>query len=405
MSLIGNKTHEQKQSATQRSHALHVLQNSEQSSSDRYGLYLRQRLALAVGLTAVLGFVLADFFSAGFTTLFTLDWQLIALIFPSLLLPLALTFPPRNSASSYIQYVLIGIFVFGVSLASYMSHRHHQSNWFNQESLTLVTIYIYFLSGLPLLRAMFCGLATWLAFTMGGTVGAGILEWISANPYLLIANFAGALGLFYLEWHSRKLHERQALLLSDAMCDELTGMLNSRAIHKHLRRVWLHARRENRGLCVLRVDIDNFKELNRQVGRALGDSAMRHISALLEAEVKRPLDAVGRSGTDEFIAVWYNCESAAFTEIVRRLPGAVINFRVSDSLHVEPLTISGGAVMVNPQSDTDEEWEQFVESLDENLARARLKGRNEIVVTKFEFSAVSGTEQWNMKTVEMIAVP
>lgn len=406
MVFLKDKPQKNKSQASEKlPHVMHVLQNAGPSASNSYAQSLRQRLAQAVGFTAVLGFVLADLFSQGLDDLNFIDWQLITLFLPFLLLPLALTFPYRIGAPRIRQYILIGMFVSSVSIASYMGINRHHSTWFNQQTLTLATIYIYFLSGLPLLRALFCGLAAWLAFTVSESAGSSIIKVLSSNPYLLIANFVGALGLFYLEWHSRHRHELEMVLRSDAMRDDLTGTLNRRAIYQHLLTVWRQAFREKTGLCVLRVDIDSFKALNRRFGHKLGDSALRHISALLEAEIRQPLDAVGRSGTNEFLVVLYDYEPLSFKEMMKKLPMLVTKFNLGDSMDIEPLTVSGGAVIAQPASNTDEEWEQFIECMDENLARARLNGHNKIVVSDFEPSQESDTERWNMKTMEIVAAP
>lgn len=388
-----------------RSHVLHVLQSSEQAEKHSYALSMRQRLAQAAGLSAVLGFILADFFTGGFESILVLDWKLVALFLPFLLLPVALTFPYPSGRSDFRQYLLISVFVLGLALASYMGLSRRDSSWFNQETLTLATIYIYFLSSLPLFRAVFCGLVAWLAFTISETGGSDIVEMFLASPYLLIANVVGGFGLLYLEWHSRERHEQEMSLRSDAMIDDLTGLLNRRAIDQHLRRVWRQAHRDHCNLCVLRLDIDHLKQLNDRVGYAMGDGALRHVAGLLEREAKRPFDAVGRSGSDEFIVVLYNCEPGYYKQMVQKLPQAATKYRLGDSMDIEPLTVSGGAVITSPQSNEDSEWEQFIEQLDENLARARLNGRNQITVTDLEQSPVDESERWNMKTAEMDAMP
>lgn len=394
------------QSEVRHPHVMHVLRSSEHADRQGYALSLRQRLAQATGLTAVLGFVLADFFSGGFSSFSMLDWQLVALFLPFLLLPLALTFPYPGDRSSLRQYILIALFVLGLSIASYLGISRRNSSWFNQESLTLATIYIYFLSGLPLFRAIFCGFAAWLAFTISEMGDVTLVEALKVSPYLLVANTVGALGLFYLEWHSRHRHEHETRLLSDALSDDLTGVLNRRAIDQHLRRVWRQARREGHSLSVLRLDLDRFKELNRRVGRELGDSAMRHVAGLLTAEAKRPLDAVGRCGSDEFMLVWYNADPAHVMSRTQKLPQAVMKFHLGDALDIDPLSISGGGVIARPQAgNDDQEWEFFIEQLDENLARARQTGRNQIVITELEQATDVDQNHWSMKTAEMMVTP
>lgn len=376
-----------------RPHVLHVLQHASHLDHRHYALSLRQRLAQATGLTAVLGFVLADFFSDGLSSFSTLDWKLVALVLPFLLLPLALTFPYPAGHSSLRQYVLIGFLVIGLAMASYFGINHRGSIWFNQESLTLATIYIYFLSGLSLFRAIFCGLAAWLAFSISAMGDPTLVGALHVSPYLLVANIVGALGLWYLEWHAAKRHALEMALRSDAMSDDLTGLLNRRAIDQHLSRVWRQACRDKKNLCILKLDIDHFYKLNARVGSAMGDSALRYIAGLLESEARRSFDAVGRSDSDEFLLILYGYDPDRFAKITQTIPKAISKFALGDSLDIEPLTVSGGAVIVQPQQQNSEEWEQLIDLLHRNLTRARYKGRDQVVLTdlRHPLSAVVGS--------------
>jgi diguanylate cyclase (GGDEF)-like protein len=82
--------------------------------------------------------------------------------------------------------------------------------------------------------------------------------------------------------------------------DSLTGVLNRRGFEDRLERELAQA--GSSPLSLVLVDCDNLKEINESGGHALGDCALRAISACLEAHC-RPTDAVARVGGDEFAVV------------------------------------------------------------------------------------------------------
>ena len=85
-----------------------------------------------------------------------------------------------------------------------------------------------------------------------------------------------------------------------AMTDELTGLLNRRAMMMTLRRELAATRRnkKNTGLLIL-IDLDGFKQVNDLHGHAIGDNYLQTVASVLMNEV-RNTDYVARLGGDEF---------------------------------------------------------------------------------------------------------
>lgn len=81
--------------------------------------------------------------------------------------------------------------------------------------------------------------------------------------------------------------------------DVLAPVLNRRAFLREVTRAVGHVERYGRPAAVVYIDMDDFKALNDQFGHSLGDAALRHVGALLRANV-RDSDQVGRLGGDEF---------------------------------------------------------------------------------------------------------
>lgn len=343
---------------------------------------LRQRIAQLVAMAGILAFILVDYLSGSGPTPGSpdsggqLDWKLIAMMLPVLMLPIAYSYRFRRNPS-LDQYLLMAVFILGLALASAIDLGRNRSAWLTYEPLLLVTIYLYFISGLPLFRAMFCGACTWLAFTITRlNMGAGLLPHEQVY-YLFSANVAGALGLFYLERAAAERFSDQYRLRVTAMLDFLTGVLNRGAMRSHIERTWRQACREDKTYALLIVDVDNFKALNDSQGHHVGDACLVHVAQALSERARRPLDAVGRWGGDEFVAVWYDIDPQRFSTILKELPGAIAGFNNPQAAHAVALTLTGGAVLVWPGGDHD--FSKVMEQADALMYKAKRTGRDQII--------------------------
>lgn len=84
--------------------------------------------------------------------------------------------------------------------------------------------------------------------------------------------------------------------------DSLTSLYNRGELDARLAQELERARRYQRPLSLLVLDIDHFKSVNDTHGHQAGDEALRHLGATL-ANACRQLDIVARYGGDEFVVV------------------------------------------------------------------------------------------------------
>ena len=84
--------------------------------------------------------------------------------------------------------------------------------------------------------------------------------------------------------------------------DTLTGLANRYALEARLDQLVADARRHNRRLAVLFLDMDNFKGINDSMGHSVGDEFLRVTAQRLRSAV-RENDIVARLGGDEFVVV------------------------------------------------------------------------------------------------------
>ena len=85
--------------------------------------------------------------------------------------------------------------------------------------------------------------------------------------------------------------------------DLLTGLLNRGTTDETLARMVAEAHGADAPLSVLMMDVDDFKGINDTCGHAIGDHALKLVARVLQGETRGGLDATGRMGGDEFLAV------------------------------------------------------------------------------------------------------
>lgn len=96
--------------------------------------------------------------------------------------------------------------------------------------------------------------------------------------------------------------EYQAQLTYNAHHDALTGLPNRLLLGQRLEQGCVLARRYQRYLAVLFIDLDDFKPINDTLGHEVGDFILAEVAKRLEDEL-RPWDTVARFGSDEFVVL------------------------------------------------------------------------------------------------------
>ncbi len=105
--------------------------------------------------------------------------------------------------------------------------------------------------------------------------------------------------------------QRQAeeKLLHAARHDALTGLPNRALVYEFGALLLAATRRSHGKLAVLFFDLERFKSLNDAYGREAGDGMLQEVARRLRSSV-RGSDLVGRMGSDEFVAILGDVQSA-----------------------------------------------------------------------------------------------
>jgi diguanylate cyclase (GGDEF)-like protein len=88
----------------------------------------------------------------------------------------------------------------------------------------------------------------------------------------------------------------------DALADSLTGLANRDGLERRLEAEWRRAKRYERDLGLVLLDLDGFKEINDSQGHIAGDRILREAAAAIDDRV-RETDMACRYGGDEFVVL------------------------------------------------------------------------------------------------------
>lgn len=122
---------------------------------------------------------------------------------------------------------------------------------------------------------------------------------LSAKLLLRDGHEVGSIGFFH-DLSARKQLESKLKLLS--ITDSLTELYNQPHFHTVLDAELDRAKRYDRPLSLVCIDLDNFKQVNDQLGHLEGDNALR-FTALAIRRSLRKTDIAFRYGGDEFMLV------------------------------------------------------------------------------------------------------
>ncbi len=129
----------------------------------------------------------------------------------------------------------------------------------------------------------------------------GLMFWFAVGVIAFLGFVAVRSSLWAVEVAaSGRMTEERARYLAEH--DDLTGLVNRHGFAMRAEKMLRSARKAERNMALVQMDIDCFKDINDQHGHATGDAVLTEIATLLRSSF--PRDAlIARLGGDEFAAV------------------------------------------------------------------------------------------------------
>jgi diguanylate cyclase (GGDEF)-like protein len=194
---------------------------------------------------------------------------------------------------------------------------------------------------------------------------------VSAAPTILI----GLIIAIRIRRALTRLKIAHEELVSFAMIDGLTGLLNRPGFDAVAAEAFEETRRLGQPVSALVCDIDVFRGLNDRYGYDAGDRALRNLAEVLEEAIGRRSAILGRQGGDEFVILLPGidlkdavtiaediCETCEARALVQQEPAA-------------KFTISVG---VGTESSGTSELGGLLRQTDAALYRAKRAGGNQV---------------------------
>lgn len=213
-----------------------------------------------------------------------------------------------------------------------------------------------------------------------------------ATPLMIGERFLGCIGVFHRnpvsifsknDQHLITIFAQHASIAIDnaklfekiremARTDEVTGLLNRRALKEVGEYELARSIRLNRPIAVAMVDLDNYKGINDSHNHLIGDKVLKEISRLFRENV-RNIDIVGRFGGDECVIIMPETDQESAYIATERIRSVL----EKQAIEVDDLKFHVTACFgISAHSDTPPSLDKIIEEADTAMYAAKEAGRN-----------------------------
>lgn len=182
-----------------------------------------------------------------------------------------------------------------------------------------------------------------------------------------------------LEWEvkerTQELEKSNFQLEIMATTDYLTNIRNRRSFFDVGDQYFVMAKRNEKELCALAFDIDNFKTINDTYGHQAGDQVLKQFTANCKNQL-RESDVFGRIGGEEFTVLLFETSMEESILLADRILKSSAKLVTHYDEHTIFFTVSVGVANISP---SDKKIDTLLARADQALYQAKINGRNQIV--------------------------
>ncbi len=163
---------------------------------------------------------------------------------------------------------------------------------------------------------------------------------------------------------------------TDAVIDQLTGMLNRKALSARTHELAQQSQVTGEPIGVIVADLDHFKRINDTRGHAVGDAVLKEVAYLLRKQL-RAFDLAYRLGGEEFLILVPGSDLEHTVELAMRLRAGVATSLIAGNLAVT-MSLGVGA----SARDESFDYAAVFAAADAALYKAKRGGRNRVCVAE-----------------------
>ncbi len=192
----------------------------------------------------------------------------------------------------------------------------------------------------------------------GRFIAVGIVGFFKGLEYIYYNKYVGApftysflvfLALsLVLAWWGGRLFDRAQ---HHSVNDPLTELYNRRIVPQHFQKLVKASQRTNETFGVMLIDLDNFKEVNDQLGHRKGDELLRHVTIALK-KIANKKDVIIRWGGDEFVILIPNINKDFLVTYLTRLQAELLK---EGQLSLSPFGVSVGLAIYPEEGESFDE--------------------------------------------------
>jgi diguanylate cyclase (GGDEF)-like protein len=217
-------------------------------------------------------------------------------------------------------------------------------------------------------RGVVLGVATALGLLLAVAFATGA-QTVLHNPPLVIAPAALIIAVAML---STALMQSDIEHRSEAVIDQLTGMLNRHALAGRTRELTQQSEVSGHPIGIIIGDLDHFKAVNDSCGHTVGDAVLTDVAYLMRKQL-RAFDLAYRVGGEEFLVLLPGADIAQTTTMAEQLRKEIAAGVLGGGQHV---TMSFGVSASAEQTAFD--YPTVFAQADAALYQAKRSGRDRV---------------------------
>ncbi|MGA2584902.1 MAG: GGDEF domain-containing protein [Tepidisphaeraceae bacterium] len=187
------------------------------------------------------------------------------------------------------------------------------------------------------------------------------------------------------QMQASQLQEQNQALKIQATIDALTGLNNRASFDQFLMDQFAQARKDNKPVTLLMMDVDKFKTINDRYGHQIGDQVLTGLGKLLRT-ASRAQDLPARYGGEELVLILPGTPRGVGAAIATTICKAVAAQPIACGPQKVPVTVSIGVATMEPGGPLTEPA-HLIKAADMAVYAAKHGGRNCVKIFKLKSAA------------------